>query len=187
MAERTGSWNGGRPPAGRPRRSGLAGGLLRTARPRQWTRNTLVAAPAAAGNSSLPARSPNSRSPSCSSRPASPPCTPADRVPRPPPRCRPHARIVAAKWYAQAVQMADRAGATRALLTEYTAGHPCLVRQLAAGRRTGPLPPGPGGGRRTEPERAGMASTLHLRRRAVTTRRWISGPGYAWSASAGRN
>ncbi|MCG8966602.1 MULTISPECIES: decaprenyl-phosphate phosphoribosyltransferase [Streptomyces] len=38
------------PPPAPPRRGGLAGGLLRTARPRQWIKNVLVvAAPAAAG------------------------------------------------------------------------------------------------------------------------------------------
>ncbi|MYR44758.1 decaprenyl-phosphate phosphoribosyltransferase, partial [Streptomyces sp. SID5910] len=38
------------PQSAPPRRGGLAGGLLRTARPRQWIKNVLVvAAPAAAG------------------------------------------------------------------------------------------------------------------------------------------
>ncbi|CBG70646.1 putative prenyltransferase [Streptomyces scabiei 87.22] len=41
--------------------------------------------------------------------------------------------MVAAKRYSEAVQMADRPGATRALLTEYTAGYLRFVWQLAAG------------------------------------------------------
>ncbi|MCL6734172.1 decaprenyl-phosphate phosphoribosyltransferase [Streptomyces neyagawaensis] len=41
--------------------------------------------------------------------------------------------MVAAKRYSEAVQLADRAGATRALLTEYTAGHLRFVWQSAAG------------------------------------------------------
>ena len=41
--------------------------------------------------------------------------------------------MVAAKRYSEAVQLADRAGATRALLTEYTAGYLRFVWQLAAG------------------------------------------------------
>ncbi|BBC36059.1 Phosphoribose diphosphate:decaprenyl-phosphate phosphoribosyltransferase [Streptomyces graminofaciens] len=41
--------------------------------------------------------------------------------------------MVAAKRYSEAVQMAGRAGATRALLTEYTAGYLRFVWQLAAG------------------------------------------------------
>nr|WP_234379447.1 decaprenyl-phosphate phosphoribosyltransferase [Streptomyces caniscabiei] len=41
--------------------------------------------------------------------------------------------MVAAKRYSEAVQLADRAGATRALLAEYTAGYLRFVWQLAAG------------------------------------------------------
>ncbi|KFG00081.1 phosphoribose diphosphate:decaprenyl-phosphate phosphoribosyltransferase [Streptomyces scabiei] len=41
--------------------------------------------------------------------------------------------MVAAKRYSEAVQLADRAGATRALLTEYTPGYLRFVWQLAAG------------------------------------------------------
>ncbi|MEU5633858.1 decaprenyl-phosphate phosphoribosyltransferase [Streptomyces rishiriensis] len=41
--------------------------------------------------------------------------------------------MVAAKRYSEAVQMAGRAGATRALLTEYTTGYLRFVWQLAAG------------------------------------------------------
>jgi decaprenyl-phosphate phosphoribosyltransferase len=41
--------------------------------------------------------------------------------------------MVAAKRYSEAVLMADRPGATRALLTEYTAGYLRFVWQLAAG------------------------------------------------------
>ncbi|MFF6782069.1 decaprenyl-phosphate phosphoribosyltransferase [Streptomyces sp. NPDC012510] len=41
--------------------------------------------------------------------------------------------MVAAKRYSEAVRMADRPGATRALLTEYTAGYLRFVWQLAAG------------------------------------------------------
>ncbi|MEU6801778.1 decaprenyl-phosphate phosphoribosyltransferase [Streptomyces neyagawaensis] len=41
--------------------------------------------------------------------------------------------MVAAKRYSEAVQLADRAGATRALLTEYTAGYLRFVWQSAAG------------------------------------------------------
>ncbi|MET7680181.1 decaprenyl-phosphate phosphoribosyltransferase [Streptomyces sp. NPDC005423] len=41
--------------------------------------------------------------------------------------------MVAAKRYSEAVQMAGTAGATRALLTEYTAGYLRFVWQLAAG------------------------------------------------------
>jgi decaprenyl-phosphate phosphoribosyltransferase len=41
--------------------------------------------------------------------------------------------MVAAKRYSEAVQLADRAGATRVLLTEYTAGYLRFVWQLAAG------------------------------------------------------
>ncbi|MEV5435745.1 decaprenyl-phosphate phosphoribosyltransferase [Streptomyces sp. NPDC052682] len=41
--------------------------------------------------------------------------------------------MVAAKRYSEAVQMAGKAGATRALLTEYTTGYLRFVWQLAAG------------------------------------------------------
>jgi decaprenyl-phosphate phosphoribosyltransferase len=41
--------------------------------------------------------------------------------------------MVSAKRYSEAVQMAGRAGATRALLTEYTTGYLRFVWQLAAG------------------------------------------------------
>lgn len=41
--------------------------------------------------------------------------------------------MVAAKRYSEAVRMADRPGATRPLLTEYTAGYLRFVWQLAAG------------------------------------------------------
>ncbi|MGW0866675.1 decaprenyl-phosphate phosphoribosyltransferase [Streptomyces sp. NPDC002611] len=41
--------------------------------------------------------------------------------------------MVSAKRYSEAVQMAGKAGATRALLTEYTAGYLRFVWQLAAG------------------------------------------------------
>lgn len=41
--------------------------------------------------------------------------------------------MVSAKRYSEAVQMAGQAGATRALLTEYTAGYLRFVWQLAAG------------------------------------------------------
>ncbi|MGA4840047.1 decaprenyl-phosphate phosphoribosyltransferase [Streptomyces sp. G45] len=41
--------------------------------------------------------------------------------------------MVSAKRYSEAVQLADRAGATRALLTEYTTGYLRFVWQLAAG------------------------------------------------------
>jgi decaprenyl-phosphate phosphoribosyltransferase len=41
--------------------------------------------------------------------------------------------LVAAKRYSEAVQMAGKAGATRALLTEYTTGYLRFVWQLAAG------------------------------------------------------
>nr|WP_307624204.1 decaprenyl-phosphate phosphoribosyltransferase [Streptomyces sp. V3I7] len=41
--------------------------------------------------------------------------------------------MVAAKRYSEAVQMAGKAGATRALLTEYTSGYLRFVWQLAAG------------------------------------------------------
>lgn len=41
--------------------------------------------------------------------------------------------MVAAKRYSEAVQMTDRRGETRALLTEYTAGYLRFVWQLAAG------------------------------------------------------
>ncbi|MDX3586042.1 decaprenyl-phosphate phosphoribosyltransferase [Streptomyces europaeiscabiei] len=41
--------------------------------------------------------------------------------------------MVAAKRYSEAVQLADRAGATRALLAEYTPGYLRFVWQLAAG------------------------------------------------------
>ncbi|MBQ1094688.1 decaprenyl-phosphate phosphoribosyltransferase [Streptomyces sp. b94] len=41
--------------------------------------------------------------------------------------------MVSAKRYSEAVQMAEKAGATRALLTEYTTGYLRFVWQLAAG------------------------------------------------------
>ncbi|WP_217168817.1 decaprenyl-phosphate phosphoribosyltransferase [Streptomyces sp. AC512_CC834] len=41
--------------------------------------------------------------------------------------------MVAAKRYSEAVQLAEKAGATRALLTEYTTGYLRFVWQLAAG------------------------------------------------------
>ncbi|WP_371102829.1 decaprenyl-phosphate phosphoribosyltransferase, partial [Streptomyces sp. PU_AKi4] len=41
--------------------------------------------------------------------------------------------VVAAKRYSEAVQMTGKAGATRALLTEYTTGYLRFVWQLAAG------------------------------------------------------
>jgi decaprenyl-phosphate phosphoribosyltransferase len=41
--------------------------------------------------------------------------------------------MVSAKRYSEAVQMAGKAGATRALLTEYTTGYLRFVWQLAAG------------------------------------------------------